>query len=123
HRALSDAYAGHDDAAFDGRTVVDHDVGTEHRVTDGRGREDTAGTDDRFLREAALHELGGREVLGRSADRPAPVVEVEDRVHGHQIHVGVVERIEGSDIAPVRPIAFGGSRHDVVVEVVDVRHA
>ena len=39
-----------------------------------------------------------------------------------QIHVGVVERVESSHVAPVAVVTFGRSGHLVVVEVVDRRH-
>ena len=58
------------------------------------------------LRRAAVDELGRRQVLRAAADRPAPVVQVEDGVHRHQIHVGVVERVERSDVTPVAVVAF-----------------
>src|SRR3712207_7729463 len=46
------------------------------------------------------------------------VVEVEDRVGRHQVEVGLVERVEGPDVAPVPAVALGAPRHLVVLEVV-----
>lgn len=91
---LADAHTRHQHAALDGRTVLDHHVGTEYRIAHGRRGQDRPSTDHRFLRESALHELCGREILGGAADGPATVVEIEDRVHRHQVHVSVVEGVE-----------------------------
>ncbi|SHU57310.1 Uncharacterised protein [Mycobacteroides abscessus subsp. abscessus] len=44
-------------------------------------------------------------------------------MHRYQVHVRVIERVEGSDIAPVGVITLGGPGDQVGVEVVDCRAA
>src|ERR1700733_12017367 len=52
-------------------------------------------------------------------DRPALVVQVEYRMHRHQIHVGVVKRVQRSNVAPVGAVAVRGAGYFVVGEVVN----
>ena len=40
-------------------------------------------------------------------------------MHRHQVHVSVVEGVQGADVAPVAAVPFGGAGHLVVVEVID----
>ena len=35
------------------------------------------------------------------ADRPFPIIEVQDGIHFHQIHVGLVVGVEGADVPPI----------------------
>ena len=64
-------------------------------------------------RLALEHELGRRQRRQRRVDRPLPVVEVEDRVDGDQVHVGVVVGVERPDVPPVGVVPLGLAR-DVV---------
>ena len=66
------------------------------------------------------HELG-RGQLGRAGeDGPVGVVEVERRLHGDQVHAGLVVAVEGADVAPVTPLYSGATGHVIGVEVVEV---
>src|SRR5262249_4919534 len=59
---------------------------------------------DRYAHAAALFgedELRRRLLRGAGANGPTVVVQVEDRRHGDQVHVGIVESIERTDVAPV----------------------
>ena len=51
-------------------------------------------------------------------DWPLRIVEIEDGVHRNQIHRGLVVGIQGTHVAPVVAVAFGGTRNDVVDEVI-----
>ena len=76
-----DADTGHDDAALDDRTIINGDVRRQHGVVHRCSRNDAARTDYGFLGRSAVDELGGRQVLRAAADRPASVVQIEDRMH------------------------------------------
>ena len=119
HRPAADPHTRHQHAALDDRAVVDDDIGRQHRIAHRRRGHDAAGPDHRLLRGAPVDELCRREVLRLAANGPALVVQVEDRMHRHQIHVRVVERVERADVAPVSAVALGGAGYLVVVEVVD----
>ena len=78
------------------------------------------------------NEFGGRILLLPGIERPAFVVEVEDRRHGDQIHVGFVVGVDGADVAPVGffffifvakivgvdAMIFDQARDDVLAEIV-----
>src|SRR3712207_7802922 len=49
-------------------------------------------------------ELRRRQRLRQREDRPPLVVEVEHRVDRDEVHVGVVEGVEGAHVAPVATI-------------------
>ena len=76
----------------------------------------------RRLAARAAGDLGRRVAAVAGEHRPAVVVQVEDRHRGQQVHVGVVVRVDGADVAPVAllPIVLPG--HDVGAEVVHVGH-
>ena len=65
------------------------------------------GRDDRVERLAAApsllgeHELGRRRLRLVGAQRPLRIVQVELRVHLHQVHVRVEVGVERADVAPV----------------------
>ena len=84
--------------------------------------DDRAGPDHRFVRIAAFDELRRRQGGQVAENRPLAVVQVEYRVHAHQVHVRVVVGIEGSDVTPVTVVALGLPGHDVAIEVVDGGH-
>ncbi len=51
-----------------------------------------------------LEDELGRRQLGRAGeDGPVAVVQVERRLHGDQVHAGVVVAVERADVAPVTP--------------------
>ena len=55
-------------------------------------------------------------------DRPARVVEVEDRLGRDQVHVGVAVGVDRPDVAPVAALALGHAGNVVLGEVPDLRH-
>ena len=78
------------------------------------------------------NKFRGRILLLPSVQRPAFVVQVEDRRNGNQIHVGFVIGLDGADIAPVGffffifiaeivgedAMLFDDARDDVLAEIV-----
>ena len=53
-------------------------------------------------------------------NRPLLVVEVKNRVNRNEIHVGLIERINRTDVTPVTCVAFGSTRHAIAREIIDV---
>src|SRR5690606_30322742 len=102
--------------------------GGEHGAGDRGAGDDHAGRDDGVHRGAdaagaGVDELRRRRVAVPGEGGPLVVVEVEHGVDRDQIHVRVVEGVQGADVAPVVAVAIGGARHVVVDEVVDRRVA
>ncbi len=87
---------------------------------------------DAHTRGIRKNEFRGRILLLPGVQRPAFVVEVENRRNGNQIHVGFVIGLDGADIAPVRffffifiaevvgedAMLFDDARDDVLAEIV-----
>ncbi len=69
------------------------------------------------------HHLGGRQRVVGGVDGPLVVVEVEDGLHRHQVHVRLEVGVERAHVPPVGPVPLGGARHLVLGEVVDVGRA
>src|SRR5882757_728943 len=94
------------DRAIDAGALVHPHIGEQQgRADDGPGDDAAAGdygvdggTPPTFLVE---HELRRRLLHLVGPDGPVLIVNVELRFHVHQLEVGVVVRIDGSDIAPV----------------------
>ncbi len=120
--ALPNHDAAQQHAVLDRGVARDPGARREHRPGRGAGH-DAPGPDDRVVGDAALHELRPRLLRVRRRDRPAVVVEVEDRVNRHEVHVRVEVRADRPDVAPVTPVPVGRAGHVVVREVVDVRRA
>src|SRR5215472_3300811 len=125
------------DAGVDLAVGVDAHVGRDHAVAYGAAGDDAAGGDDRIERRPRAarfgkHEFGRRVLPLVGANRPVGVVEVEHRRHRDDVHVGIVERFERADVAPVErfllvlidevegvdTIIIGHARQDVFSEVV-----
>ena len=139
-RAAPDLDARQQHRPVDVRVGVHADAREQHRVPDA-ARDDAAARHHRLDRDPApiglvVHELGRRQLRLVCPDRPAPVVDVEQRVGRGEIDVGVPVGVDRADVAPVR---FGarprsdraerermrggvavahGARHDVAPEVV-----
>ena len=114
--------------SLDRGPAVDPDAGAQHGLADQAAGDDDAVADQAVDRPAGsvavvMHELGRR--LGRHAgqDRPPVVVQIEDRVHGAQVHVRVEIGVERPDVAPVARVPLGRSRHIVLQEVVGLHAA
>ena len=95
-----------EDALVDFAIAVDADVEAEDGFGDAAAGDDGTGADDGVERGAGAfgvgeNEFGRRILLLPGIERPAFVVEVEDRGHGNEIHVGFVVGVDGADIAPV----------------------
>ena len=83
--------------------------------------DDASGVDDGVLSFSANDEFcPGRLGLVRQ-QRPVAVVEVELRIHGDQVHVGLMVGIDRTDVAPIVEVLVSCSGHHVVLEVVDLR--
>ncbi len=67
----------------------------------------------------AVDELCRGQAGVTGQERPAVVVQVEHGLHGDEIHVGLVEGIDGAHVAPVVRVALGGAGDRVEGEVVD----
>ena len=103
---------------------MDADVLGQHRRADMPPGDDRAGTDDRLVGVATLDELRRRgRPERRRDDRPLAVVQVEDRVDAHEVHVRLVVGVDRAHVLPVAPIPLGLPRDLVGAEVVDVRQS
>ena len=99
----------HDDRLEHLGAVVDADRCGENRVLHAAAADDAPAADDRIERDAKAaaseflgeHEFGRRELPLVGADWPVLVVEVEQRVHGDQVHVGFPVGVQRPDVAPV----------------------
>ena len=122
HRAAADPHARHDHRVHDLGAVVDpHVRATAPSCARSPPEMIVPAPTTDSCATPPLTNLAGGSGADRGADRPALVVEVEDRVHRHQVHVRVVVRVQRPDVAPVAAVAVGGAGHLVVGEVVDVR--
>ena len=122
--AFADVDLVHQDGVQHPAGRADVDVVGEHGAFhDAAGDDDAAGHDGIQGRAhrvgLAADELGRRGDALAGVDRPFGVVEVEDRNGGDEVHVGVVERVDGADVAPVGAVPFGGAGNVVQGEVVD----
>ena len=64
------------------------------------------------------HELGRRQDDAGGFDRPLQVVEVENRLHVSEIHVGLPVTADVSDIAPVADFFLSDVGYPVACKVV-----
>jgi hypothetical protein len=110
-RLRVDVYAGRDDASPYRRAGHD-DAWTDQRLD---GRTGPAGL--------VMHELRRWQRWVRGEDRPLAVVEVEHRMHRHQVLMRVVVRVDRPDVTPVATVSVRLTRDNVVGEVIDVRTA
>src|SRR5690606_208174 len=132
-----------DDRPVDHGVAADVDVVEDHRGArrgpgvdlrtggDHRPHDLTAGDDDTRRDERVecvteplavpVDELRRRHPRVAGEQRPLLVVEVEDRGDRDEVLVGVVVGVDRADVAPVAVVTLRGSRHDVVLEVVDAR--
>src|ERR1700723_3800424 len=125
-----------DEALVEFAVTVDAHIEAENGFGDAAAGNDGAGADDGIERDAHAggigeDEFGGRILLLPGVQRPALVVEVEDRRDGNQVHVGFVVGLDGADIAPVRffffifvakvvgedAVLFDDARNDVFAEI------
>src|ERR1700691_5496827 len=126
-----------DDTLVEFAVTVDAHSEAENGFGDAAAGNDGAGADDGIERDAHAggigeDEFGGRILLLPGVQRPALVVEVEDRRNGNQVHVGFVVGLDGADIAPVGflffifvaeivgedPVLFDDARNDVLADIV-----
>src|SRR5690625_4215969 len=141
--AVGDTHVLVDDRPVDHGVASDVDVVEDHRVAhrgpgvdlrtwgDHRPHDLTAGDDDTRRDERVecvteplavpVDELRRRHPRVAGEQRPLLVVEVEDRGDRDEVLVGVVVGVDRADVAPVAVVTLRGSRHDVVLEVVDAR--
>ena len=70
---------------------------------------------------ASVRELRRRKGQLDAVDRPLRVIEAEQRHGSNQVHVRLVVRVEGTDVAPVTPLGLDESGYVVAREVVDLR--
>src|SRR5580658_8391837 len=134
--AATDVYVIKDDALIEFAVAVYAHGEAEDGLGDAAARNNRAGADDGIERDAHAggigeNEFGGRILLLPGVQRPAFVVEVEDRRDGDQVHVGFVVGLDGADIAPVGfflfifvakivgedAVLFDDARNDVFAEI------
>src|SRR5580692_12992591 len=134
--AASDVHVIKDDAGIHIAVAIDAHVEAENRVHYAAAGNDGARANDGIERDAHARGVGENEFRGRilllpSVQRPAFVVEVEDRGDGDQVHVGFVVSLDGADIAPVGlfffvfvakivgedAVLFDDARNDVFAEI------
>src|SRR5580693_2380146 len=125
-----------DDALVEFAIAIDAYIEPEDGFGDAAAGNDGGGAYDGIERDAHARgigedEFGGRILLLPGVQRPALVVEVEDRRDGNQVHVGFVVGLDGADIAPVRfflfifvakvvgedAVLFDDARNDVFAEI------
>src|ERR1700733_9811595 len=104
--AAADDHVIEDDALIHFAVAIDAHVETEHGFGDASAGNDGAGADDGIQCDAHARGIGkdkfrGRILLLPCMQRPAFIVEIEDRGDGNQVHVGFVVGLDGADITPV----------------------
>src|SRR6267143_1203395 len=107
--ALGNADVVVDDGIQDIAVTVDADVVADDGFLNAAAGDDGASGDDGI--ESDAHALGiGKDKLGRrilvlpGTERPVLVIKIEDRRDAHEVHVGFVVGVEGSDVAPVESV-------------------
>src|SRR5438105_11030196 len=108
-RVAADVHVVVDDGLRDFRVAVDtHIVADDGSLHAAAGDHRAAGDDGI---EGHTHALGvgedefcGRILMLPGAQRPGAVVQVEDRRHADQIHVGFVVGVDGAHVAPIQSI-------------------
>src|SRR5277367_1432811 len=135
--AAADVDVVEDDALIEFAVAIDAHIEAEDGFGDASARNNRARANDGIERDAHAggigeNEFGGRILLLPGVQRPAFVVEVEDRGDGDQVHIGFVVGLDGADIAPVGffffifvakivsedAMLFDDARNDVFAEVV-----
>ena len=102
----ADVHPRKDDRVLDLRVAVDASLRTDDRPRYPAAGNDRPGADDAVVRRAAAivrleHELRRRQVRLIRAHRPVVVVQVEQRIDGRQLDVGLVVGVDRADVAPV----------------------
>ena len=123
HGSLAYADVVHDHRVFDERPLVDLDARGDDRTPHGAAGDDRAGRHDGVERLAdstvVLEDELGRRQLGRAReDGPVGVVQVERRLHGDQVHAGVVVAVERADVTPITPFDPCAPADVVGIEIV-----
>src|SRR5277367_3395034 len=135
--AAADVDVVEDDALIEFAVAIDAHVEAEDGFGDASARNNRACADDGIERDTHAggigeNEFGGRILLLPGVQRPALVIEVEDRGDGDQVHVGFVVGLDGADITPVGffffifvaeivgedAMLFDDARDDVLAEIV-----
>src|SRR5277367_6422882 len=135
--AAADVDVVEDDALIEFAVAIDAHIEAEDGFGDASARNNRARANDGIERDAHArgigeNEFGGRILLLPGVQRPAFVIEVEDRGDGDQVHVGFVVGLDGADITPVRffffifvakivgvdAMLFDDARDDVLAEIV-----
>ena len=113
---------GKDDRVGEAAVGVHQDAGEEQRLVDLRAGDDAAAADERARRHAApavlvMDELCRRRDFGIGPDRPLAVVEIEGRREVGEVDIGLPERIDRADVAPVG-LGLGAGAHAALGEAV-----
>ena len=125
--AAADVDARQRDDVIERRVGVDAVAGEQQRVVHVRSGDDRVARDQRLNRLptaplVVVDELRGRGELGVRPDRPLVVVEVEGRQELGEVDVGLPERVDRADVAPVR-LGLEAVHDARLVEAVRVRRA
>ena len=115
-----DVHVVEDDRVLHLAVAIDAHVVAQHRSLHAAARYDAARRNDRIDRHAHAirigeHEFHRRILLLPGAQRPALVVQVEDRRNRDQVHVRFVIRVERANVAPVMRLRLA-----LVLEIVGV---
>src|SRR5581483_10338155 len=95
-----------DDRILDYGAGVHADAAAEHGISDEASGQNAATGDDGIDRLAAPafiieRKLGGRIRVTDGPHGPLAIVEVQRRVNGSQVHIGVIVGVDGAYVAPV----------------------
>src|SRR5260370_19471233 len=108
-RVTADIHVVVDDGIRDFAVTVDADIVADDRFLNTSARDDRATSHNGIERDAHTLRIGENKFCRRilvlpGAQRPRSVVEVENRRHTDEIHVGFVVSVERANIAPVESI-------------------
>src|SRR5580700_652870 len=135
--AAPDIHVIEDDAGIEFAVAIYPHVEAEDRMHNAAARNDGARANNGIERDAHSRGIGENKFRRRilllpRVQRPALVIEVENRRDRNQIHVGLVIGLDGADIAPIRffffifipevvgedAMLFDNARDDVFAEIV-----
>src|SRR6266851_965502 len=107
--ALGKADVAINDGAADTRVAADIHVIVDDGILNAAAGDDGATGHNGIERDAHALRIGEDKFCRRilmlpSAQRPGGVVQVENRRHADEIHVGFVVGVEGADVAPVESV-------------------